>query len=169
MAGMKKTRRPQWKTEEQICDHLELHADEFFGLEENERLFREFNLGGPRADFAIISPRKIKIIEVKITADIWSLDQLSKYICLMNERALWWCAENRDQTGFEVTGELWARWIDESVWPIARVARISVSRLVIEEEGQVDLSIEPFPIFRSDLPEDISQVLSSISGGSWQE
>ena len=163
-------KKPKWASEQEIGDYIWANPHEFYLNDtEDSRLFREFEINGRRMDFVVFSrqPPHVRIIELKLTADIWSIDQCAKYVRLMKEKCLWWAA-GRQGEALEVEGEVWARWIDDSVWNFARSANIVMSKIAVEK-GMISAAIEPYPVLEKDLPQHISSLLDASAGGVWPE
>lgn len=161
---MSKTTKPKWVTEAEICNAIEAKQEELLYVNPYTKLYREFEIGHHRADFILFGarPLEIVVIEVKITADIWAIDQCAKYVRLLEEQLSWWSASTGNKLPISVRGEVWARWIDESVWNVAQIARIGLSRIAIESDGTIGVSVEPYPLLLPTLQENVSDALNSL-------
>lgn len=151
--GGSMTVKSSWLTEKEICDQIAedpLKAFWFHYHFGQIKFYREFEFTNKyRPDFIIFEESKAKsslaILEVKITADIYSVSQLSEYMTFA-ETNLWAfaCLYASGVKEPSMKGYLAARYFDKSVYPVAN--RLNIELFRIETKGKkISLCYEDNP------------------------
>lgn len=142
--------RAKWLTEKEICDELVAKnlLREVCGYDEILDLRREIALAhGYRPDFLCFESTDgaptITAIEVKITADAYSVAQLTNYINLIESFGI----ANRADFGFcpQVSGVILARYFDKSALALIEsrsCIQMCAYRIVVPKSGSIALEYE---------------------------
>ncbi len=155
----------KWLTEAEISDRLQQNDYELLQectLLENATWLREPVISnGLMPDFVCLGNQPdygpncqnsgqpwIHVIEVKITADAFSIVQLLHYANLLRMHGNWWRSSKNHGPFVGVSMSLIARYFDKSVIPFIEAAslgtglELSAHRIQVEKSGDISLEFE---------------------------
>lgn len=127
-------KKMKWLTEKEIGDRL-IESDFFEGSE----VHREFKIGKGVADFVSFYPNGIDVYELKITATVHSLFQVSNYVNDLRSQ-LFNSFRKRDAADNPNVGaNIIARYIDNDVIDAAKFLNIAIFKISIDDKtGQIN-------------------------------
>lgn len=142
-----------WLTEREIGDILAKDPYGHFGSgpwHVDHCYFREPQLGTIRPDFMGLSTvdggLNIQLIELKITADANSVSQLIKYrnfwLDQFDHFDKFQMPKRARQKGFEIELQLFARFFEASVYPLAKALNICLQRVTIVSKTEIKVDFE---------------------------
>jgi hypothetical protein len=143
-----------WLNEQQIGDLIWKDDGHFFG-EDRDNVFREFNIGNLRVDFAKFNRDGfygIDLYELKITANVDSLLQILKYKRHLDEyiRCEFFSIESRGESFKRcprVRMHLIARYFDSQIIEACLEADIALWKVDVISKNEINIEETEFDIF----------------------
>lgn len=141
-----------WVTEKEIGDEVlkQLKNESLFLSEadfQNTTWYREYPLSGGYADFLGITKNcpadpgpalTIHVVELKITAEINSIAQISNYMRIVECGCFDFSVRSDEITPqIKIVGHVLARYFDDSFFDTARTANLNLVRVKVENPGSV--------------------------------
>ncbi|MBA3755923.1 MAG: hypothetical protein H0X02_06720 [Nitrosomonas sp.] len=131
-----------WLTEQQLGDTIWDRKTEFFGHNEKEKWFREMKIGRGYVDFARFTSAAVELFELKITASIHSVYQLSKYKSDLEGlvmKTFWFGPEKKIIEGDpEIMSHLIARFVDNDIVHFCNHIGICLWKIDVANNGDVN-------------------------------
>lgn len=141
-------RHPVYLSEKEICDQIHEKYDSFFNDLGDSIVYREVEIGACRADFVEFTKNYINVIETKITADLDTVRQVTKYKRIVEEHMRSNFTEHNLNFNMNFCSTIMARNIDRDIIDLCEEMNISLYRLKFDKKKQLvdaELINEFFP------------------------